>query len=357
MWTGTATIDSAAVSAIDIALWDLRGKLYGAPVWELLGGRVRDSIPVYNTCAGPGEGMPAPGAPRQELHRAEPWGLGGPPGEYDDYRAMWERPAELARELLDEGIGAMKLYTFRPASRKTLGTHIGPQDLARAIAPFRAIREAVGDEIDLMVDLLFEWTLAPAQRIVAALEEFGLLWIEDPLRFGARRHHAALQRQTRTPLAAFDYGAGLESYVDLVEKGGLSILRMDPQWVGGISESARIAQLADAAGPRRRLPRLHRPDQLHGEHPPRRARADDHAAGERPRLLARRLPRDRHRQPRLRRRTGEPAPRPGPRPRADGRLPLAPRPGSGPQRARGRRRRRPPGAGVSRSSSALSGVQ
>ena len=248
IWTGTATIDSSAVSAIDIALWDLRGKLYQAPIWELLGGRVRDSVPVYNTCAGPGEGMPGPGTPRQKLHLAEPWGLGGTEGLYDDYRAMWERPAELARELLEEGIGAMKLYTFRPASRQTLGTYISPQQLAEAIAPFRAIREAVGDGIELMVDLLFDWTLAPAQRIVAALEEFQLLWIEDPLRWGARRHHGTLQRQTRTPLAAFDYAVGLDAYLDLVERGGLSILRMDPQWVGGISESARIAGLADTLG-------------------------------------------------------------------------------------------------------------
>lgn len=245
---GTATIDSAAVSALDIALWDLRGKLYGLPVWELLGGRVRDSIPVYNTCAGPGEGMPAPNTPRQKLHLAEPWGLGGPGGLYDDYRSMWERPAELARELLDEGIGAMKLYTFRPAARETLGTRISPKQLAEATAPLRAIRAAVGGELDLMVDLLFEWTLAPAQRIVAALEEFDLLWIEDPLRWGARRHHATLQRQTKTPIAAFDYAAGLDSYIDLVEKGGLSILRLDPQWVGGISESVRIASYADAVG-------------------------------------------------------------------------------------------------------------
>ena len=248
IWTGTATIDSSAASAVDIALWDLRGKTYGVPVYELLGGISRTPIPVYNTCAGPGEGMPAPGTSRTELHKAEPWGLGGSFGKYDDYRAMFERPAELAKDLLSEGIRAMKLYTFRPAARTTLGTYISNAQLEEALRPFRAIREAVGMDMELMVDLLFDWTLAPAQRIVASLEEYDLLWIEDPLRWGARRYHSVLQALTSTPIAAFDYAVGLESYIDLVEKGGLSILRADPQWVGGISEAARIAAYADALG-------------------------------------------------------------------------------------------------------------
>jgi galactonate dehydratase len=245
---GIATIDSAAISAADIALWDLRGKVLGVSVCDLLGGRVRESIRVYNTCAGPGEGMPAPGTPRHRLHLAEPWGLGGAMGEYDDYRAMWEQPAELARALLDEEIGAMKLYTFRPAARETQGAYIGPRQLERALEPFAAIRDAVGNEIDLMVDLVFDWTLAPARRIVKALEEYDLLWIEDPLRWGARRFHSVLQQGTATPLAAFDYGVGLESYVRMLEEQGLAILRVDPQWVGGITEAVRIANLADALG-------------------------------------------------------------------------------------------------------------
>ncbi len=248
IWTGTATIDSSAASAVDIALWDLRGKTHGVPIYELLGGTSRSPIPVYNTCAGPGEGMPAPGTSRTELHKAEPWGLGGSFGKYDDYRAMFERPAELASDLLSEGIRAMKLYTFRPAARTTLGTYISNAQLEEALGPFRAIREAVGMDMELMVDLLFDWTLAPAQRIVAALEEYNLLWIEDPLRWGARRYHGVLQALTSTPIAAFDYAVGLESYIDLIEKGGLSILRVDPQWVGGISEAARIAAYADALG-------------------------------------------------------------------------------------------------------------
>jgi len=248
IWAGTATVDSSAASAVDIALWDLRGKVFGLPVSELLGGVNRSPIPVYNTCAGPGEGMPMPGSPRTQLHLAEPWGLGGSFGQYDDYRAMFERPAELAEELLSEGIRAMKLYTFRPAARTTQGTYLSNAQLEEALTPFRLIREAVGMEMELMVDLLFDWTLAPAQRIVAGLEEYKLLWIEDPLRWGARRHHAVLQAQTTTPIAAFDYAVGLESYIDLVDKGGLSILRVDPQWVGGISEAARIAAYADSLG-------------------------------------------------------------------------------------------------------------
>jgi galactonate dehydratase len=246
--SGVATLDSSAFSALDIALWDFRGKVLNASVCDLLGGRMRESVGVYNTCAGPGEGMPPAGTPLLRRHLAEPWGLGGQRGLYDDYAAMWERPAELAGQLIDEGIGAMKLYTFRRAAQATLGTYITPRQLSEASGPLRAIRESVGMEIDLMVDLVFDWTLAPARQIVAALEEFGLLWIEDPLRWGARRFHRVLQAATRTPLAAFDYGVGLESYLSLIEQGGLSLIRVDPQWVGGITEAARIASLAGALG-------------------------------------------------------------------------------------------------------------
>jgi galactonate dehydratase len=239
---GVATIDSSAISAFDIALWDLRGKYFGAGICDLLGGKLRDAVPVYNTCAGPGEGMPV----RNE--DAERWGLGGERGLYDDYTAMWERPAELASELIDENIRAMKLYTFRRFAQATLGNYITPAQIEEAIAPVRAIRDAVGMSIDLMMDLVFDWTLPAAQKIVAALEEFDLLWIEDPLRWGSRRHHRVLQGMTKTPLAAFDYGVGLESYLNLIEAGGLSLLRIDPQWCGGVTEAAAIASVAGSVG-------------------------------------------------------------------------------------------------------------
>lgn len=243
-WPGVATVDSSAASAIDIALWDLRGKLLNIPVVDLLGGRVHQSMRVYNTCVGYGFRTEPGTAVPSKTNRG--FGLGGTTeGPFEDFMAMWDRPAELAKELLAEGYCAMKLFTFNPAARETAGAYITPEMMKHAVAPVAAIREAVGFEIDLMMDLNFMWTLAPCRRIIEALKPFKLLWIEDALRWGGRRHHPALQQMTDTPIAAFDYGAGYENYLRMIEDGGLDIIRLDVQWCGGITEAARIASLAN----------------------------------------------------------------------------------------------------------------
>src|SRR5665213_2939129 len=102
----SAGVEMRGASAIDIALWDLMGQAAGMPVYRLLGGQCRDRIRVYNTCAGP-----AYVTKRGDMKTV--YGLGGDFGErYDDLHGFLERPAELARDLLSEGITVMKIWPF-----------------------------------------------------------------------------------------------------------------------------------------------------------------------------------------------------------------------------------------------------
>ena len=110
------------------------------------------------------------------------------------------------------------------------------------------MREAVGDRLDLAVDLVNMWTLAPALQIARALSDFELMWLEDPLRISALESIGQLSRAMTMPLAGYDYRSGLPSYVDMIERGGVSLVRMDLGWVGGVTEALRIAAYAEARG-------------------------------------------------------------------------------------------------------------
>jgi L-alanine-DL-glutamate epimerase-like enolase superfamily enzyme len=231
-----------AASAIDIALWDLRGKELDQPLYDLLGGRSRDRIRTYNTCAGE---RYVRGRHAQAVSN---WGLyeSSSDGRHEDLEAFLRNPAQLARSLIDEGITGMKIWPFDPYAEATLGHDISAAELELASEPFRQIRAAVGAEMDVMVELHGLWDVAAACRIVAALDEFDLFWIEDPVRVTSAGAHAEVQRTTNVPIAAGETLAGLADYRDLLGCHGARIVIFDVGWVGGISAARKVAALAEA---------------------------------------------------------------------------------------------------------------
>jgi galactonate dehydratase len=246
--SGSISVDSGACSALDLAAWDLRSRMLGLPLSEALGGRVRAAIRVYVTAVDP-DHLPPRGAQPHERADADDWGLGGSrQSRYRDWTASLERPGELARELVQEGFTALKLFPFVRLARQTGGLSITPAQLAENLEPFAAVREAVGPELDLAVDLASMWALAPALQIARALTPFDLMWLEDPLRISALDSLGQLSRTLTMPLAGYDYRCGLPSYADMIERGGVSLVRMDLGWVGGITEAVRIAAYAEARG-------------------------------------------------------------------------------------------------------------
>jgi galactonate dehydratase len=235
-------------SALDLAAWDLRARALGLPLHEALGGAVRDAIRVYVTAVDP-DHLPPRGAQPHERMMSDDWGLGGTrESAHRDWTSSLERPGELARELVDEGFTALKLYPFVRLAEATSGLSISPAQIAQNIEPFQAVRDAVGDRLDLAVDLASMWTLAPAIQIARALSPFELMWLEDPLRISALDSVGRLSGAMTMPLAGYDYRCGLSSYIDLVERGRVALVRMDLGWVGGITEAVRIAAYAEARG-------------------------------------------------------------------------------------------------------------
>ncbi len=235
-------VENRGKSAIDIALWDLMGKLSGKPIHDLLGGKVRDSARIYNTCAGYEYVRGAVG------QRSENWGLPGeegPIGPYEDLEGFLHRADEVAVSLLAMGVSAMKIWPFDVFAEANEGNYITNAEIDRGLEPFRKIRSAVGDAMDIMVEFHGLWNLPSAVRICSALEEFEPFWYEDPIRSDGIESLVTLASKVRTPVTLSETLAGATTFRRMLASEAPGIAMLDVGWVGGISESRRIAHVAD----------------------------------------------------------------------------------------------------------------
>ncbi len=234
-------VETRGRSAIDVALWDLLGKATEQPLYVLLGGLSRPSIRTYNTCAGTRYVRSRPD------WSTDDWGLGSAAeGPYEDLDAFLHRADELALSLLEEGITGMKIWPFDFAAEASAGYDISAAELDRALEPVRKIRAAVGDRIDVMIELHALWRLPAALKIAAALEEFDPYWYEDPVRADNPRALAAFAAATPVPVCAGETVAGLGGFRELLEAEAAAILMPDVGWCGGLTEARKIAALAEA---------------------------------------------------------------------------------------------------------------
>lgn len=223
--------------AVDVALWDLLGQYTGQSVARLLGGPVRADIPVYNTCAGPDY--------IQDTSQQTSSNWGAVEGRYEDLTGFLNTPGALAKELRAEGLTGMKVWPFDHAAEATGGTRITPRELDKALTVVREIRDAVGMDLDLMIELHGLWSRRAAVEICHALEPFQPFWVEDPIRPDAVDALGALCDEVGVPIATGETALGRRGFLPLLQQGRISYCTVDVQWTGGLTEARKVAALAD----------------------------------------------------------------------------------------------------------------
>ena len=232
---GHAGAEMRAISAIDLALWDLLGKHTGQPVMQLLGGQTRDSIRIYNTCVD----TPL----------------------YADQTAFLERPGELAQQLLAQGITAMKVWPwdrFAPQMRAggttgpagwsaigPVGHDLLPEELSRGLWTVQEIRRAVGERMQIALEGHGRWDLNCALRIARALEPYDVMWMEDFLQPDSANDLARLARESRIPQAVSERLFTRHAFRRILDADCAHVVMPDIIWTGGLSEAVKIAAMAD----------------------------------------------------------------------------------------------------------------
>jgi len=222
MYHGYAGAETRALSALEVALWDLMGKHYNAPLYHLLGGKTRERIPTYNTCIGF--------------------------GPVQDYAAWHEDAGALAKSLLADGVKAMKIWPFDQFSESSFGQYISLADVERGLRPIQQIRDAVGTEMEIGIECHFRWNRVSIERIARALEPYHILFMEDVLPAVHLDEIKSIAASIKIPVIGSELLMTRWQLRDWLVKGVSQIVMTDPVWNGGIAETRKIAAMAEAFG-------------------------------------------------------------------------------------------------------------
>jgi L-alanine-DL-glutamate epimerase-like enolase superfamily enzyme len=145
---------------------------------------------------------------------------------------------------LAQGITAMKIWPFDEFAGITGGNSIAPKDLDKGLEPFRRIRDQVGQQMDVLVELHGLWSLPAAVRIAEALRDFNPVWIEDPIKLINPDALATFARRSAVPVGAGETLATTAAYLDLLQRSAVDYVIIDLSWCGGLTEAKRICSLA-----------------------------------------------------------------------------------------------------------------
>src|SRR5215471_9316016 len=219
---GRKGIAMVAISAVDIALWDLLGKSAKQPVYRLLGGRTKPKIPVYCSRL---------------------------------YATPLKELASEAAKYKKQGYKAMKL-------RFGWGPTDGAEGMQKNVALVKTARETVGNGIDIMADAYMGWTLDYAKRMLPLLEPFNLRWLEEPVIPDDIHGYAELKRAGRIPIAGGEHEFTIHGFRELLEARAVDYIQFDTNRVGGLTQARKIASLAEA----HQIPVIPHAGQMHNYH-------------------------------------------------------------------------------------------
>ncbi len=193
-----------AISALDCALWDLRGRWANAPVYKLLGGPIRKEVPAYASALG---------------YSIEP-----------------EKAHERARMFVDQGYKAMKWFVRN-------GPTDGAEGIRKNVELIRTLRDAVGPDVEIMIDAWMSWDVPYTVRMSELLLEYRPYWIEEPVMPDQIDGYAQIREQSLVPTAGGEHEYTRWGINQLLAAGGLDFVQADTYWAGGISELQKIFTL------------------------------------------------------------------------------------------------------------------
>ena len=230
-------IFSCAITAIETALWDIMGKATGRPVYELLGGKVWDSVRLYSHIGGGSQII------RMNVDDGAK--------ASDDFGAIEERTADL----LSRGFTCVKTfqagrYNITEGSSGGLGDfwpnmHMHRDDIQATARKVEFIREQVGDDVEVTFDA-HGLNAVSALRLAKALEPFDLLWYEEPVHPFNLSALKQLRAATSIPIAMSERLHASAEFAEVIDTGAVDALMVDVQWCGGVSQAKKIAALAEA---------------------------------------------------------------------------------------------------------------
>jgi galactonate dehydratase len=234
-------VEYRAASGVDIALWDLFGKVCKQPVHQMLGGLCRPKQRIYNTCAGYGYVRSTNIKPVSNWNSSDDRAA----GPYEDLNGFMTRADAVAESLLESGITAMKIWPFDPAAMENDGMSITPTQLKAALEPFEKIRRVVGDKMEIMVEFHSLWNLPMAKKLAKYLEPYNPTWFEDPIRMNSPQALAEYARSTPVWVCASETLGSRFPYKDMLDRDAISVVMADLCWTGGLTEGRKIAAMAD----------------------------------------------------------------------------------------------------------------
>ena len=219
---GRRGLGMVAISAIDIAIWDVLGKITNKPVFKLLGGRTKEKIPVYASKL---------------------------------YAQPLKQLQEEAEQYKNQGFKMFK-------SRVGWGPQDGPEGMKKNLQLLEAIREVIGEDADLMVDCYMGWNLDYTKRMLPKMAKYNLRWLEEPVHADDMHGYAELNNMNIIPISGGEHEFNLFGFKQLLELNAVSYVQYDNNRVGGFTIAQKINALAEAY----QIPVVPHAGQMHNYH-------------------------------------------------------------------------------------------
>jgi L-alanine-DL-glutamate epimerase-like enolase superfamily enzyme len=229
--SGTTGKVVTAASGIEIALWDLAGKLLDVPTYQLLGGKYRDEVRIY--C---------------DLHAGEAYAVDSGYTTYSDDAAYRpEAYAETAKQAVAMGFDAIKFDLDTPSDNDPdpFNGRLSAADIEEKREIVAAVDDAVGDAAEVAFDCHWDYSIDTAKRLARALEPYDLLWLEDVVPPENMKAQREVARSTSTPLATGENRFRVHEFSDMLYEFAVDVVTPDPTTCGGLAESRAIANRAE----------------------------------------------------------------------------------------------------------------